>query len=170
MKKALAGLLVVLVLGAFVAGYWPQREALARARADSAESQRQLTEARAVLAAMEARVRLGRVFGQYLALRDAAEAGNFGDAGRFSSPFFDAVREEAEKAPEAAVRVSLELILAKRDAVTAALARNDASVRGLLAPIERELRRALGYPVPGPAATQPPGEALAPVAVAPGSR
>jgi hypothetical protein len=36
----------------------------------------------------------------------------------------------------------------RRDSVTAGLARGEGSVREVLSPIEHELRRALGYPVP----------------------
>jgi hypothetical protein len=147
-KKALVGLVVLLVAGAFVAGYWPQRGRLGKARREAAELGRQLSESRSALAAAEAKVRLGRILGQCLALRDAVEAGNFGEARTLSSPFFDAVREEATKEPDASARAALERVLGRRDTVTAGLARGEASVRETLVPIERDLRRALGYPAP----------------------
>lgn len=151
MKKLVAGLVVLLAVGAFVAGWWPQRERRVRAEAESTDRLRQLDEARAELGRAEARERLGRLFGRFLALRDAVASGNFGEARTLSSPFFDRVSDEAGRTADATVRTSLEAVLARRDAVTAALAREEASVRDALVPIERELRRTLGYPVPAPA-------------------
>lgn len=147
MRRVLAVLVVLSVAGAFLAGYWPQRERLIQARAEIAEATRQLSEARAELAQAEARARLGRLFGQFLALQDAVVTGNFGEAQALSSPFFDQVREAAT-GTDATSRTALDAILMRRDTVTAGLARNEGSVREVLVPIERELRRALGYPVP----------------------
>jgi hypothetical protein len=65
------------------------------------------------------------------------------------------VREEATREPDPAVRASLDGILRHRDTATAGLARGEGSVREVLGPIEVELRRALGYPVPVPG----PGDA-----------
>lgn len=166
MRKVLAVVVVALILGAFVGGYWPQRAEVARARAEAAECQRQLAESRVAIAGLEARVRLSGIFGRFLALRDAAEVGNFGDARGMSSPFFDAVREEADKAPGATVSAALERVLARRDAVTAGLARNEASIREVLVAIERELRRVQGYPVPATATEAPAQPAAQPPAKA----
>ena len=99
MKRALAVLVVLLVAGAFVAGYWPQRERLVQAQAEAVEAKRQLSEARAELARAEAKARLGRLFGQFLALQDAVVSGNYGEAQALSSPFFDRVRDRQARAP-----------------------------------------------------------------------
>jgi len=152
-NRLLAVLVVLLVAGAFVMGYWPQRQQLDAARAETAELQRQLSDARSQLAAAETRARLGRVFGQFLALDDAVAAGNFGEARTLSSTFFDQVRDEAPKTTDATVRTAFDAVLMRRDGVTAGLARGEGSVRETLVVIERELRRALGYPVP-PAAPE----------------
>lgn len=161
MRKLLAGLVVLLVAGAFVGGYWPQRERLARAEAELAEARRLQAEAQARLQAAEAQVRLGRLFGHYLALADAVAAANYGEARALSSPFFDRVREEGTLATDAAVRAALDAVLMRRDTVTAGLARGEASVREALLPIERELRRALSYPQPA-LATPPPAAPATP--------
>jgi len=142
---------VLLVAGAFAAGYWPQRKSLIQARAEAAEARRQLSEARAELAQAEAKARLGRLFGQFLALQDAVAAGNYGEAQALSSSFFDRVRDEAGPGADATSRTAFDAILMRRDTVTAGLARGEGSVREVLVPIERELRRVLGYPVPPPA-------------------
>jgi type II secretory pathway pseudopilin PulG len=148
MKRLLAVLVVLLIAGAFAAGYWPQRQARVRAEQEATEVGRQLAEVRAELARAEARDRQGRLFGRLLALQDAVASGNFGEAQALSTPFFDSVRDEAAREPDAAVRTSLDAILMRRDTLTAGLARGEGSVREVLVPIERELRRALGYPVP----------------------
>jgi hypothetical protein len=146
-RRLLAVLVVFLIVGAFVAGYWPQRERLARAQAEATELRRQLSEARSRVAEAETTARLGRLFGQFLALQDAVVTGNYGEAQGLSSPFFDRVRDEAAKTSDASVRTALDAILMRRDTVTAGLARSEVSVREVLVPIERELRRAIGYPV-----------------------
>jgi hypothetical protein len=155
-RKVVAVLVVLLVAAAFVVGYWPQHRELGQAQADAVEARRQLAETRSQLAAAEVKARLGRLFGQYLALQDAVASGNYGEAQALSSPFFDAVREEVTKGSDPAARTALDAILGRRDTVTAGLARGEGSVREALVPIERELRRALGYPVlplaPAPAA------------------
>jgi hypothetical protein len=156
-RKVIAVLVVLLVAGAFVGGYWPQREKLVRAQAEANELRQQLAGSRSQLAAAEAKARLGRIFGQYLALRDAVASGNYGDAQKLSSPFFDAVRDEVARGADPTVRAALDAVLTRRDTVTAGIARGEGSVREVLVPIERELRRALGYPVlpPAPAPAVP---------------
>jgi hypothetical protein len=144
----MAVLVVLLVAGAFGAGYWPQRQRLVQAQAEAVELRRQLSESRARLAAAEARARLGRVFGQYLALQDAVASGNYGEAQKLSSPFFDAIRDEIAKGSDPSARTALDAVQMRRDTVTAGIARGESSVREVLVPIEQELRRALGYPVP----------------------
>ena len=148
MRRVLAALVVLLIAGAFVAGYWPQRERLLQAQAEAVEARRLLSEARSQVAEAEAKARLGLLFGQFLALQDAVVTGNYGEAQALSSPFFDRVRDEAGKVTDASARTALDAVLMRRDTVTAGLARSETSVREVLVPIERELRRALGYPVP----------------------
>lgn len=148
MRKLAFGLVVLPIVGAFVAGYWPQRERLGRVEAELAEARRQQAETRSQLESVEAQARLGRLFGQFLAMDDSAVAGNYGAAQGFSSAFFDGVRAEAATTTDASVRTALDAVLMRRDAVTASLARGEASVREVLVLIERELRRTLGYPVP----------------------
>jgi hypothetical protein len=151
MKRILAVLVVLVGAGAFAGGYWPQRQARARAEQEAAQAKEQLSQARADLARVQARDRRGRLLGRLLALQDALASGNFGEARVLSTPFFDGVRDEAAAETDAKVRASLDAILARRDAVTAALARGEASVREALVTIEGDLRRSLGYPVSSPA-------------------
>ena len=155
MRKLLVVLVVLLVAGAFVAGYWPQRDKLIQAQAETVEARRQLAETRTQLDQAEAKARLGRLFGQLLALEDAVLASDYTGAQALSTGFFDAVREEVGRTGDASVRTALDAALMRRDTVTAGLARGESSVRDALAPIARELRRALGYSVP-PLVSAPP--------------
>jgi hypothetical protein len=101
-RNLLVVLVVLLIAGAFVAGYWPQRQELGAARAQAAEGAR---------------------------------------------------------TADATARTALAAVLVRRDTVTAGLARGEASVRETLAPIAREPRRALGYPLPPVALPGAPAEA-----------
>jgi type II secretory pathway pseudopilin PulG len=162
MKRLLAVLVVLLAAGAFVAGYWPQRQARLRAEKEAAETRRQLADVRAELARAETQNRRGLLFGRLLALQDAVANGNFGEAQTLSTPFFDGVRDEAVRASDGAARTSLDAILMRRDTVTAGIARGEGSVRETLLPIERELRRALGYPLPALPSPRPAPAEVAP--------
>jgi hypothetical protein len=150
--------LVLVGVGAFAGGYWPQRQARTLAEREAAEAKQQLSLSRADLARVQARDRRGRLLGQLLAIRDAVASRNFGEARVLSTPFFDGARDESAAEADTKVRAALDEILAHRDAVTAALARGEASVREVLVTIETELRRSLDYPVPSPA---PPKAAAA---------
>ena len=102
MRKVLVVLVVLLIAGAFVAGYWPQREKLIEAQAETVEARRQLAETRAQLDQAEAKARLGRLFGQFLALEDAVLASDYAGAQALSSSFFNAARGEVGKTADAA--------------------------------------------------------------------
>jgi hypothetical protein len=161
-KKALALLVVLAVAGAYAAGYWQQRQRLSRAEAERDALRQELDQAIAVRDKAEAVNRLGRLFGQYLHLRDTVAAGNYGEAQSLSSAFFDGVRAEAERWQDGTVRPALEGILARRDRVTAALARSDPSVREPLEQIEHALRQALSYPAPALPEARPPVASASP--------
>jgi hypothetical protein len=117
-------------------------------------------------------MRVAAVLGRALALRDAVAANNFGIAQGLSSPFFDAVRDEANRAAGTPYQAVLEETMATRDAVTVALSRADPSVQETVRRIELRLRGALGYPgdaaagaaapTPVPATTPPPAASPTP--------
>jgi hypothetical protein len=109
------------------------------------------------LSTAAARLRSSALLDQVLTLKDVAARQNYGAARELSSAFFDAVRKEAAIVMEDRLRNGLSDILARRDAVTAALANGDPSVTATLYEIERLLRDALGFPVP-PSAADTPGQ------------
>lgn len=138
----IAAVLAIVVI--YLAGYLPQRGQ--RIAADQRAG-----ELDARLAVAEARVRTAELLGRSLAVKEAAMRNDFGRAGELASSLFDAVRAEAAATPDDALRTGLNDVLARRDAVTSALARADPAGVGALHQIEIRLRDALGYPTTPPA-------------------
>ena len=144
MTKTRVLVLVGIVLAgvAYLAGFWPERQRLTQTRARLQGIEQQLAES-------EARVRLGEVLGQLLAVSDAVTAQNYGSAAAQASAYFDRVAGEARAAAtNPAAQSMLESVQQTRDAVTAALARGEPAITETLRQQQIALRRALGYPVP----------------------
>lgn len=118
MKTFVAALCIVLIIGAYVLGYWPERQARTAAETDLKTAQAQLAEA-------QAQVRLCGLQNQLLTLIDKAAEKNFGDAQKQSTDFFNEVRVESGRTPRAEVKKALESVLEMRDAVTAALTKGE---------------------------------------------
>lgn len=148
LKRVLFIVVVVLIAGAYAAGYWPEH-------ARSTQAEAQVAALQAKLDAADARVRVGEVLGHLLRLSDAVDARNYGEATTLSSTYFDRVRTEASRPHADDVKRVLEGIQQNRDQVTTALARSEPSIP-VLREQELALRRALGYPVPAPAVDAPP--------------
>jgi hypothetical protein len=133
--------LVIVLAAAYLAGFWPERTRRIALEGEVAALQQRLAQA-------DAQVRLGKVLGELLQVIETIEAMNYGDAQSLSSRFFEAARTEAGRTTDATIRSVLQAILQNRDAVTAALARGDATVVTTFRSTEHQLRAALGYPVP----------------------
>jgi hypothetical protein len=131
---------IILIGGAYLAGYWPEHRRVLEGRA-------RLQQLEAESAADAAQVRLGHVLGHLLAASDAVAAQNYGAAATLASAYFDRVAEEARRAPDPEVQQVLDRIQQTRDRVTAELARAEPSVRETLRQQEIALRRVLGYPL-----------------------
>ncbi len=114
MKRALFIVVVVLIAGAYTAGYWPEHRRLRDAEAQVRTLQARLNTA-------EARIRLGEILGRLLHVSDAVAARNYGAAAELSSAYFDRVREETSRAEQPDVKHALDGILQSRDQVTTAL-------------------------------------------------
>lgn len=139
-KRIAAIAAVVLVAGAFLTGYLPEHRLRTAAERDALALRQQLS-------AAEARVRMGQLLGEALALREVVMRQNYGQARELSSAFFDSVRREAAATPLDEFRSVLDEVLSRRDAVTASLAKADAAILEALRTMEVRMRRALGYPV-----------------------
>lgn len=141
MKKYLALLVIALIVAAYVAGCWPERQRRVALEGEAKALHAQLDDA-------QARVRLGSLLARLLSVLDAVAEKNYGQAQALSSAFFDQVREESNRAPQAGLKDALELILKRRDAVTASLTQADPAALNPLRQCQAELRGALGYPPP----------------------
>ena len=130
------------VLVAYLGGLLPERSRRVDAEMRATALQTERDEARA-------RLRTAQLLGAIIALEEVVQDRNYGQAEQLASSFFDAVGTEISRAADATIRASLTAVQAQRDAVTAALARTDPAVSDILHQIEVQLRRGLGYPVPG---------------------
>jgi hypothetical protein len=139
MRKALVTFALLLLGAAYLAGYWPQREQVRAAQQSAAQAQQQL-------AGVQAVARLCRLENDLLALIAQTESQNYGNARGLSQAFFDNLRREADRDPHAAYKPDLENILGQRDAITAALARNDTAsatpLRQILAQMQQVMEKA----------------------------
>jgi hypothetical protein len=114
MRRWLAVLVLLLIAGAYVGGWWPERAKRKAAEAD-------LLEVSSRIEAAEGQLRLVEIENQLLLLVAAVEGHNYGTATTKASRFFDAVRIEAVTLP-ASRKAIAEGILAHRETVTTALA------------------------------------------------
>jgi hypothetical protein len=132
---------VILGGGAFLAGYLPEHRLRTAAERESQHLREQL-------GAAEARIRVARLLGEALTVKEVAMRQNYGQAQDLSSPFFNRVRDEAASTPIGELRDVLNDVLSRRDAVTASLTKADPGVVDTLHALELRMRGALGYPLP----------------------
>jgi hypothetical protein len=125
MKKFLLVGTLILLVAAYVAGYWPQHQQLSVAEQKMAQAQQQLASAQAI-------ARICSLENDLLALLGQTESQNYGEASNLSKAFFDNLRREVDRDQNASYRQDLENILSGRDAVTAGLARADSSTASML--------------------------------------
>jgi hypothetical protein len=139
--RALSMTAIILIVIAFLIGYWPQRQSRIAA-------ERELVAVSDRLAEVEDRMAIAGLLGQLLMVRDMVAAQNYGSSAQLSSAFFNAVREHAGRTRRPGMAAVLQNILNQRDLVTSALARGDAAVAGTLRQMEMDLRNGLGFEVP----------------------
>jgi hypothetical protein len=142
LRRALLAMVVLLVAGAYIAGYWPEHRRLVEAREQIATLETRVNHA-------EAQNRLAGILGHLLQLMDAVETRNFGEAASQATTYFDGAATESLTVSEAAPKAALDQVLRARDRVVASLALSDAAaVLEELRRHEQALRRGLGFPVP----------------------
>ena len=134
MKRLVLILGLVLLVAAYIGGYWPQRQKLQEAEKNSAQASQQLASAQTV-------VHVARLENDLVALVDQTQNQNYGEAQKLSSRFFDDLRAELDRSPNAPYRQSLETIFTRRDAVTSGLTRADAATIGALRQSLNEIRQ-----------------------------
>ncbi len=137
----LVGIALLVIVLAYLAGWWPQRRLRLEKEQQAANLETRLGEA-------DARLRTNRVLGDLLMLEDAVARRNFGQAEALSSALFDRVGQEASRPHAPSLRAALADLQSARDGVTASLARTDQTVADTLKTLEIRLRSGLEYPVP----------------------
>ncbi|HEY6181497.1 MAG TPA: hypothetical protein VIW67_04575 [Terriglobales bacterium] len=133
MRKIMLLVIVVLVIWAFLLGYWPQRKQVQAIEQENVQL-------KAELASSQALGRIARLQNGLLVLIEQTEAQNYGEAQKLSNSFFDDVRKEIDRDKGAPYLAKLETILARRDAVTAGLAKAEAPTIGALRQSLTEMR------------------------------
>lgn len=130
MKKIGALILIAVIGGAYLLGWWPERQR-------RLELEQEVGALRVQIAAAETDQRACVLQDRLLAVLDLLDAQNFGAAQSAASQFFDAVRAETLHAGH---DPSLDEILAQRDAVTIALAHSDpaglSALRAMRGPLQ----------------------------------
>ena len=103
LRRALLGIVVLLVAGAYVAGYWPEHRRLVAAREQVAALETRINHA-------EAQNRLAAILGQLLQLVDAVESRNFGEAAQQATTYFDSAATESLAVTEAGSKPGVSMI------------------------------------------------------------
>jgi hypothetical protein len=139
---------VVAIGAAYLAGYWPER-----GQRLAAEAQTEALQTNLAFAA--AQVRTAAFLGRVLTIEELVMRQDYGQALERSSALFDAIRREATAIPEGRLRDGLAEALAKRDRVTAGLAKGEPGTTEILHDVELDLRRALDHEMPPAAGSTP---------------
>ena len=127
---------VLIVVLAFVAGYWPQHEKLLQTQEEIAKTSAKLSKA-------ESTVRLCQLQGQLVTLIQETNNKNYADASGLSTEFFNGLRQEIDNTPPSGLKSSLQSALNQRDPVTAALARGYPKAHDLLAQLLATLSQSI---------------------------
>ena len=133
MRKLMLLVVVVLVIWAFLLGYWPQKKQVQAIEQEN-------TQLKKDLASSQALGRISRLQSELLVLIEQTEGQNYGEAQKLSNSFFDEIRKEIDRDKSAPYASKLEAILARRDAITAGLARAEAPTIGVLRQSLTDLR------------------------------
>lgn len=140
----------------FALGFWPQFQQKQAANARVTELTRQTETLQADLAQRTDRVQVSDLLARLLVVKDMVSVQNYGKAQELASPWFDAIRAQAQATANPEFRTALESSLSFRDTLTVALTRGDPGAMAILSSIEEPIRAALGYP----AARIPPEAAM----------
>lgn len=153
MKAFVVVLVLILIAGAYLGGYWPEHSRLL-------ESQRNLQAVSAQLAEAQARLRLFGLHHRLLHLIDTVTEKNYGEAQKLSTDFFDEVRAEIMRTDKAELKSALESVLQARDSMTAGLAKADPGVVNVLDELKKQIGRFLEHH--SPPGASPPAASAAP--------
>lgn len=140
----IAGIVIGVVL-IFLAGYLPGSSRVRRASEESRQTAQRLEEAQAELAKTRFDLEVARLRGSLGEVLHEANANNFGVAAERATAFFDGLRAAVSSnqlPPASERRAVLEGALARRDEISADLARADQGVKAKLAEMFMQFARA----------------------------
>ena len=118
MRRVVVIIGLLLIVAAYVFGFWPQYQDAQQARMEMQSVTQQLNQAQAKLGLCALQQRL-------LAVIQQASAKNYGDAATLSTQFFNQASEESQRQIDPNVKAKLASILKQRDTVTSDLAKAD---------------------------------------------
>lgn len=145
-KRLLLALAVVFVLMAvFLAGYLPGRSRVRAAAVENERLSERLRQNEAMLAQTQFDLQIARLRGHLGETLHEANANNYGVAAERATEFFDGLRDAVSSAhlEPGERRQLLESVLARRDEISADLARADGAVKAKLAEMYMQFGRAV---------------------------
>ena len=134
MKKIAILIVLLLVVVAYLVGYWPEHRRLAACQQEAEALRGQLADSRA-------QVQLCVLHARLLDVIEKTGEKNYGEALKLSSGFFDRVRTESMQTRQPDFKPALDSTLQARDSVTAALAKGDPSALDRLRQASAQLRQ-----------------------------
>jgi hypothetical protein len=128
---AAGGLIAVFVTG-YLVGYLPSRMSASKVTEQNSQLQQNL-------ALTEKRLRLAELRGQMGIMSYEANRNNYAEASKFSTEFFNGLRETLNDTNDEVLKQKLSAIVARRDEITTNMAQADSSVKEKLAQMFADL-------------------------------
>lgn len=127
------GLAIGVLLAVFLLGYVPSCQSARQVETQRAQLQQQLDSAATQRAQLEQQLRLARLHSQLGMLSFEVNRNNYTEAANYSTGFFNALRTYIDNSSAGAAREKLQTIAARRDEITAQLAKAEPAVKEKIA-------------------------------------
>lgn len=127
-----AGVLIAVFVTGYLVGYLPSRMSASKVTEQNSQLQQNL-------ALTEKRLRLAELRGQMGIMSYEANRNNYAEASKFSTEFFNGLRETLNDTNDEALKQKLSAIVARRDEITTNMAQADSSVKEKLAQMFADL-------------------------------
>jgi uncharacterized membrane-anchored protein YhcB (DUF1043 family) len=127
-----AGVLIAVFVTGYLVGYLPSRMSASKVTEQNSQLQQNL-------ALTEKRLRLAELRGQMGIMSYEANRNNYAEASKFSTEFFNGLRETLNDTNDELLKQKLSAIVARRDEITTNMAQADSSVKEKLAQMFADL-------------------------------
>jgi hypothetical protein len=127
-----AGVLIAVFVAGYLVGYLPSRMSASKVTEQNSQLQQNL-------ALTEKRLRLAELRGQMGIMSYEANRNNYAEASKFSTEFFNGLRETLNDTNDEVLKQKLSEIVARRDEITTNMAQADSSVKEKLAQMFADL-------------------------------